>query len=276
MRKLPGSCGMFSPDASEGQRRLALMQPYFFPYLGYFSLLAASDAFVFYTDCSYRKQGWINRNRWLLGNAPQYFTVPLFQASSHKTIAEVMIDPSAWPKWQSAFLKSLRQGYAKTPYSDAVIALVEATFKSAFARAEEKNDAISIAHVAMESVRQVAAFTGLTTPLADNRHYFSRTEAKLEGQAYVLALCQKAGALQYLNLPGGKQLYDPKAFERHGCRLRFVSTTWSATGSMAERPGFENGLSVLDTLCYLGPDGTREAIAAYSIEEAQAMAAFEA
>jgi hypothetical protein len=66
--------------------KLAIMQPYFFPYIGYWQLIRAADRFVIYDDVNYIKGGWINRNRILINGEPSYITVPLHQSSPYKRI----------------------------------------------------------------------------------------------------------------------------------------------------------------------------------------------
>jgi hypothetical protein len=71
--------------------KLAIMQPYLFPYLGYFQLIEAADKFVIYDDVAFIKQGWINRNQILLHGRPHLFSVPLQSASSHVLIRETAV-----------------------------------------------------------------------------------------------------------------------------------------------------------------------------------------
>lgn len=71
---------------------LAVMQPYFFPYLGYFQLINAVDHFVFYDDVNYIKGGWINRNRILVNGQASYIGIQLIAASSNKRINEISVN----------------------------------------------------------------------------------------------------------------------------------------------------------------------------------------
>ena len=71
--------------------KLAIMQPYLFPYLGYFQLIAAVDKFVFYDDVNFIKNGWINRNRLLISGKVNYITIPLSGASSFLKINQVLV-----------------------------------------------------------------------------------------------------------------------------------------------------------------------------------------
>ena len=74
------------------QKKVAIMQPYLFPYLGYFQLINAVDAFVFYDDVNFIKRGWINRNRILVNNEDQLISIPLIKASQNKLIKDVQIN----------------------------------------------------------------------------------------------------------------------------------------------------------------------------------------
>src|SRR4051812_42347879 len=103
--------------------RLAIMQPYIFPYIGYFQLIAAVDAFVIYDDVNYIKQGWINRNRILFNGKDLLFTVPLENASSFKKINEVSVHKHLYEGWKVKFGKSLRATYFKAPYFNEIISL---------------------------------------------------------------------------------------------------------------------------------------------------------
>ena len=68
---------------------IGIMQPYFFPYVGYFQLINTVDQFVFYDDVDFIKNGWVNRNRILVNNEPKYITIPCSAISSFKKINQV-------------------------------------------------------------------------------------------------------------------------------------------------------------------------------------------
>ncbi len=92
---------------------IAVMQPYIFPYLGYYQLVHAVDTFVFFDDVNFIMKGWINRNRILQQNEPFKFTVPLIKASQNRLINAIEI--SDYNRWKSDFLKSIEHSYKKAP-----------------------------------------------------------------------------------------------------------------------------------------------------------------
>ena len=103
--------------------KIAIMQPYFFPYLGYWQLMNIVDKFVIYDDVNYIKRGWINRNRILVEGKPFYIHVPVMKASQNKIIneMEVFVDSSLRKKE----LKTIELAYKKAPFFDSVYPLIK-------------------------------------------------------------------------------------------------------------------------------------------------------
>lgn len=72
--------------------KIAIIQPYLFPYIGYFQLINAVDKFIMYDDVNYIQRGWINRNRILINGRAQFFTLPCSKSSQNKLINEIFVD----------------------------------------------------------------------------------------------------------------------------------------------------------------------------------------
>ena len=102
--------------------KLAIMQPYIFPYIGYFQLIDAADKFVLLDDVNYINRGWINRNNILVNGEKNLFTIPLANASQNKLINEVSI--SGEGKWQQKFLKTIELNYKKAPYDKSSFSMI--------------------------------------------------------------------------------------------------------------------------------------------------------
>src|ERR1700743_3529780 len=92
---------------------IAVMQPYIFPYLGYYQLVNAVDDFIFFDDVNYINKGWINRNRILQNNEDFRFTIPLNKASQNRLINEIEI--ADFSKWRTDFTRILENNYKKAP-----------------------------------------------------------------------------------------------------------------------------------------------------------------
>src|SRR5699024_4019974 len=134
--------------------KLAVMQPYLFPYIGYYQLIAAVDTFVFYDDVDYIKNGWINRNRMLIGGKPKYFTIPCRKASPNRLIMD--IEHAMDDRKRRKLLKKVKFTYSKAPYFDAVYPLVEKTFN------DESN---YISDLAIASIKNSCTYLGVTPTL---------------------------------------------------------------------------------------------------------------
>ena len=107
--------------------KLAIMQPYIFPYIGYFQLIKAVDKFVLYDDVNFINRGWINRNRILVNGQDSMFTIPLKDASQNKLINEIDVN---WDNnWKGKFLKTIEQAYKKAPFYEKILPIIEKTIE---------------------------------------------------------------------------------------------------------------------------------------------------
>src|SRR6476620_1801279 len=109
--------------------KLAIMQPYVFPYSGYFQLMNAVDKFVFYDDVAFIKQGWINRNNILLDGKKYLFTVPVKNISSFSLINETYVSDKPF-NWQKKLLNTFRLAYGKAPFFKKVFPMIEEVINS--------------------------------------------------------------------------------------------------------------------------------------------------
>lgn len=221
--------------------KLAIMQPYFFPYLGYFQLIRAVDIFVAFDDVSYIKRGWINRNFLLMGCAPIRFTVPLANASQFRPICGTLIASTAW---QKKFLKTLHQAYAKAPYFSTVYVLAESVVTQHYP---------SLAELALSSLKAVMAYLGLETLVRPTSRTYGN--GHLRGQDRILDICRQEKADVYLNLPGGRALYDPEMFAAANVDLRFLQS--SNVSYPQFRCEFVPNLSMLDVLMFNNREAVR-------------------
>jgi hypothetical protein len=233
-------------------RSLAIMQPYFFPYLGYWQLIGAVDRFVIYDDVNYIKGGWINRNRILVNAEPTYITIPLEKASPNKTIAETHMDGSG--RWRSKLIKMIALSYGRAPFFPEVFPSLENLLL---------HETPSLSAYLAHQIQTLAGLLDIDTKFAlssasyDNRH--------LSGQDRVLDICEAERAGTYVNAIGGKAIYDPAAFARRGVNLRFVSS--SSIDYSQAAPKFVPHLSIIDLLMHVGFAGTKQHLQSYELVE---------
>ncbi|MCP4525602.1 MAG: WbqC family protein [Aestuariibacter sp.] len=233
--------------------KLAIMQPYFFPYLGYFQLVSAVDCFVFYDDVAFIKQGWINRNRILVNEMPIYFTVPLAKASSNVPINKTLIHQGQYAIWKQKFLRTLEQQYSHAPYFDNVFDLV---------RKVVAWDTENIASLAIQSVKLCSNYLGISRDFKISSRDFSPAETR--GVCRVLDICRMSQADVYVNAPGGKGLYDKAEFEQEKIVLTFLNPQLNAYPQ--NRKEFLPGLAIVDVLMNCGVDQIQSMLKQYTLE----------
>lgn len=223
--------------------KLAIMQPYLFPYIGYFQLMAAVDKFVFYDDVNFIKNGWINRNRLFLAGDVRYITIPLTSASSFLKINQIVVQSS--DVWRKKISESIRHSYSKAPYFPSINNIICDVLSSG----ENK-----ISNLAKNSVIAIADYLGLKTRFVMSSALYKNEN--LNGVARVLDICHEEKANQYYNLPGGKDLYDEKLFKLNGMDLCFIRP--ELKGYRQFSTDFHPGLSIIDVLMFNDRDIVRE------------------
>ncbi len=234
--------------------KLAIMQPYLFPYIGYFQLLNAVDRFVVYDDVTFIKQGWINRNRILINGAASYIKIPLKHASSHRLICETETDDSPQNRcWNAGLLKSVSNAYRRAPQFAAVFPVIEEVLATATPL---------IADVAMLSVATVARFREIPTPLSRSSTAHPGDAAR--GERRVVDICRSEGASVYINSIGGTDLYDAQTFCAAGVQFLFLRSR-SLTYTQFRNPCVPN-LSIIDVLMFNPVDVVRTFLDEYDLE----------
>lgn len=215
--------------------RLAIMQPYFMPYIGYFQLIDAVDCFVIYDDVNYIKKGWINRNNIQLNQQTHLFSLPLQSMSQNKHINETRLDAN--PAWKLNWLKTIRQSYRKAPFFDAVYPLLEEIMGY-----EDQN----LARFCSHSLQKTSSYLQLKTRFVASSEI--EKDNTLKGQDKILELCEKLHATDYINAIGGMELYDRKAFSDAGIALHFLKTNPVAYRQFKDE--FIPWLSIIDVMMF--------------------------
>jgi len=223
--------------------KIAIMQPYLFPYIGYFQLVRAVDKFVLLDDVNFINKGWINRNNILVNGKANLFTIPLENASQNKLIKDINI--SSEPKWKSKFLTTLTMAYKKSPHFSSVMPLIESIMNS-----EENNVSKKICI----SLQNICEYLGIKTIIEPTSSKYG-TE-NLKGQEKIISICKQEKATDYINPIGGTELYDKAKFTAEGINLYFIKTGEIKYKQFAN--DFVPYLSIIDLLMF---NSTEEAAA---------------
>lgn len=191
--------------------KIAIMQPYLFPYIGYFQLLSAVDKLVFYDDVNFIKKGWINRNRILLNGNPFMLSIPLKNASQNTLIKdlELAIDE----KWKNKIVKTLEHAYHKAPFFEETIDLVKDVINT-------RSKFIKDWH--LRSVDLIRNYFEISTQVIESTLRYHNTN--LKGPDRILDICLKENANHYINPIGGKQFYNKHLFSHKKISLNFLKS----------------------------------------------------
>ncbi len=188
---------------------VAVIQPYFYPYAGYFRLFAAADVVVMFDCVQFPRRGWVHRNRFELATGElDWLTLPLVKAERDVRIDELRFSPDARGRLENAILRFPVLARARKERNDWIGRLLDISSED-------------VTSYLCASVVEVTATLGL-----ERRTLRSSTLAidpALRGQDRVIAVVRALGGTRYVNPSGGRDLYDPKAFAQAGLELLFLT-----------------------------------------------------
>ena len=213
---------------------LAIMQPYFFPYIGYFQLIAAVDTFIVYDNIKYTKKGWINRNRLLQNGRDVMFSLPLKNGSDSLDICEREL---AADFSRDRLLNQFKGAYQRAPHFDRTFSLIEQ-----IVRFEDTN----LFRFLHNSIVKTCGHLGITTEIRISSAI--PADHSLKNQDRVLALCEAVGARSYVNAIGGMELYSRAAFAEHDIELKFIRSKPFAYAQFGNE--FVPWLSIIDVMMF--------------------------
>jgi len=225
--------------------RLAIMQPYFFPYIGYFQLIAAVDQFVVYDKIKYTKKGWINRNRMLQNGKDVMFTLPLKNDSDYLDVCEREL---AVGFKRDKMLNQFKAAYRRAPYFSQTFPLLEQIMRY------DDTNLFSFLH---NSIVKTCTHLGIATEIRISSDI--AIDHELKNQDKVLALCEAVGASTYVNAIGGIDLYSIEAFRGKGIDLKFINSTQFEYPQLGDT--FVPWLSIIDVMMFNPLDTIRGYIA---------------
>lgn len=228
------------------------MQPYLFPYLGYWQLLATVDKFVILDDVNYINRGWINRNRVAVNGEPAWMTMPLVGASQNRLICEINIVPDNG--WKKKMERMIAGAYAQAPEAQAVLPLFNRWLKGAGG---------SLSKSLYESIKDVAVYLKIATSIVPSSSVYPKND--LKGQHRILDICQREGATTYVNPPGGRDMYDTVLFRRAGIELLFLEPNLHV-GRLKSGANDRTVLSILDHMLYNSRELLGEAVASVELK----------
>ncbi len=190
---------------------IGIMQPYIFPYIGYFQLINRVDKFIVYDDVAYINKGWINRNNVLIGGKASLFTLPLISASQNRLIRDIEIDNLE--TWSKKFFKTIEQSYKKAPFYHETLAILTQVFQS---------NPANIAELCTTSLKETCKYLNIATEIVDSSIIYKNEH--LKAQERILDICLQEKADHYINPIGGMAIYDKQLFADNKILLNFIKS----------------------------------------------------
>lgn len=232
------------------------MQPYFFPYIGYWQLIYAADCFVLFDEAQYIKRGWVNRNRILKpGGGWQYINAPIKKHSMTDSIKNVQTHSGN--EWKDLIIKQLIHYKKKAAHFDETNEIV----KDVLFNTHEQ----SIGAINCGIVKKMCKYLGLNKEIIiSSEHNFNYADVHETGD-WALQHAEQLGATEVINPVGGAALFDRQKFSSKNIALSFLKFG----EAVYPQPGnFEPSLSIIDVLMFNGIEGTKEFLKEYSLETA--------
>lgn len=235
--------------------KLGVMQPYFFPYIGYYQLIDHVDQWVVFDKTQYIRKGWVNRNRVLhpdVNKEWNYITVPVRKHDKSTPISLIEINNDL--QWKKEIAGKLSHYKRVAPYYQAVLDLLDECFSQ---EAELLSDFL-ITCLSASCERLQIDFS----PLVFSKMNLNIDDAKHAGQ-WALNIASALDAQEYVNPPGGYKIFDEAEFRAKSVNLRFLSSSISSY-NQGKRP-FVSGLSIIDVMMWNSADQIKEMLSRYSI-----------
>jgi len=233
---------------------VALMQPYLFPYVGYFGLIDAADVFVLFDNVQYHRRGWMHRNRFHHPTKGwRYIGVPVEKAPRHAIIHDIRLKPG----WRDRLLADLEGAYrGQAARADDMLQWLAGVLDL---------DTDALHELDAHTLEATARHLGLSTRFASATNIQLARDPALPLWDWARQACAHFGGDRYLNLPGGKDIYPPEPFAERGLKLGFIEPVLEEYDRSPA--AWEAGLSVLDVLAHCGPERAGELACRYRIAE---------
>lgn len=219
--------------------KIGIMQPYFFPYLGYISLIKHTDRFILFDTVQFIRHGWIERNRVLKQNEGWlYIQVPLFKSGRETLIKDIQINNTE--NWKNKILSQLQIYKKIAPNYFNVVRLLNEVFE---------NDFNDIVHLNKRSLESICNYLGINKEIEIFSEMELNIEPVIEPDEWALNICKVLGNTdEYWNPPGGMSFFDKSKYEKAGIKLKFQKMDLLPYNQ--KRVTFEAGLSIIDVMMF--------------------------
>jgi hypothetical protein len=227
--------------------RIAVMQPYLFPYIGYWQLVNSVDKFVIYDDVNFIKQGYINRNKILQNQKSHLFTLELIGASSNKKINDIKIGGNI-----NKLLKTIQQNYSKAPFYKDVFPVLEEILNN-----EEKE----LSKFLEFSLIKIVKYLNINTKFLFSSDI--RNDKTFKAQDRLIEMSKILNATGYINSIGGIELYDKEIFSQNDINLSFLKSSEISYKQFNNE--FIPNLSIIDVIMFNSKDNVKKMLTQFEL-----------
>lgn len=231
--------------------KIGIMQPYFFPYIGYWQLINEVDKFVIYDNIQFTKKGWIRRNRILCNGKDKMISLPIKKDSDFLDVKERFL-PDDFDKSKSKILNQIKTAYKKAPEFQNVFPIIEKVMNC-----KEENLFFFI----FETVKVVAEYLDIDTEIIVSSEL--NVDDDLKGKNRVIQTCKVMEGDEYINPIGGLELYDKEEFELNGIDLKFIRTEKVIYKQFENE--FVPSLSIIDVLMFNSVEEVKEMLQQFTL-----------
>ncbi len=226
--------------------KVAIHQPNFLPWLGFFRKIALADKFIFLDSAIYSKGSWINRVRCIVGNEPRWITCPIIHGNYRSLISTITFDERQ--PWRKRLVCTFQANYAKSKYfndvMDWLVPLIE-------------TPSTNLSAYNINIIKKICGILSLDCIFFCQSDLISESCAKLTGSEMLSSLCCEVNATCYLAGDGASGYETEKSYLKAGIALDhsdFKPFSYPQHGV----PGFVSGLSIIDALFNISADEIRK------------------
>jgi len=227
------------------------MQPYFFPYIGYWQLINAVDTFVIYDNIQFSKKGWFHRNNFLMNDKKTLFTIPIKKDSDNLDVVDRYLSDDS-EKQITKTITQIKNNYRKAPYYNDVFPLIEAVFLN-----QEKN----LFYYIFSSVEMICDYLDIDTKIVKSSTI--DIDHTLKSQDKVIAINKSLNSTKYINPIGGRELYDIESFIKEAIELRFLESEVPEYRQFSDK--FISHLSIIDIMMFNSKNEAKEMLKRYEL-----------
>jgi len=196
-------------------KTIGIMQPYFFPYIGYFQLINMVDEFILYDDVQFTKKGWFHRNRMLTNGKDEYFTLPLKKDSDFLDVNQRFLAED-FEVQKTKLLRKIEGNYKKSPFFEEFFPVVHDIFNYSNT---------NLFSYILNSIEILNRYLEITTPITTSSS-LPKSIKNLRAQDKVIEINRVLGATVYINSSGGIELYNSGEFKKNGIDLKFYRSNY--------------------------------------------------